>query len=167
MYQISNGMSGFLDDYATIPEAKVENFPAVMGYYPLDFLPVLHTLAKNFTICDRWFCSLPGPTWPNRFFAHSASCNGHVAMPDGFHPHIPSLIQPQDTIYNRLQTKESLGHISQRTFQALILEKLWDHPLHFHPIERFYEICQNPFRADYPLPHYCFIEPAFGEVKRR
>lgn len=49
MLQISNGMSGFIDDYATVPGSKEENFPAVMGYYPMGFLPVLHTLARNFT----------------------------------------------------------------------------------------------------------------------
>lgn len=163
MLQISNGMSGFIDDYATVTGSKEENFSAVMGYYPMDFLPALHTLAKNFTICDRWFCSLPGPTWPNRFFAHSATCNGHVAMPDGFyHPEIPSLHQPQDTIYNRLQDKGiSWGIFHHGLSQALLLEKLWDHPLHFHPIERFYEMCENPDRPDYPLPKYCFLEPSF------
>jgi phospholipase C len=29
-------------------------------------LPGLHELAQHFTICDHWFSSLPGPTWPNR-----------------------------------------------------------------------------------------------------
>lgn len=163
MLQISNGMSGFVDDYATVPGSKEADYPAVMGYYPMDFLPVLHTLAKNFTICDRWFCSLPGPTWPNRFFVHSATCNGHVSMPDGFyHPDIPALHQPQDTIYNRLQDKGiSWGIFHNGLSQALLLEKLWDHPLHFHPIERFYEMCKNPDNPAYKLPQYCFLEPAF------
>ena len=163
MVQISNGMSGFIDDYATVPGSKEANYPAVMGYYPMDFLPVLHTLARNFTICDRWFCSLPGPTWPNRFFVHSATCKGHVSMPDGFyHPDIPALHQPQETIYNRLQDKGiSWGIFHNGLSQALLLEKLWDHPLHFHPIERFYEMCRNPDNPDYKLPQYCFLEPAF------
>ena len=163
MLQMSNGMSGFIDDYATVPGSKEEDYPAVMGYYPMGFLPVLHTLARSFTICDRWFCSLPGPTWPNRFFAHSGTCNGHVSMPDGFyHPDIPALHQPQDTIYNRLQDKGiSWGIFHNGLSQALLLEKLWDHPLHFHPIERFYEMCQNPDNPEYKLPQYCFLEPAF------
>jgi len=55
----------------------------VMGYYPLDFLPALHTLGREFTICDRWFASMPGPTWPNRFFALSGTCAGQVVMPAG------------------------------------------------------------------------------------
>lgn len=34
-----------------------------------DQLPVLNFLAQQFAVCDRWFASMPGPTWPNRFFA--------------------------------------------------------------------------------------------------
>jgi len=39
-------------------------------------LPVLTTLAKEFALCDHWFSSMPGPTWPNRFFVHAASAGG-------------------------------------------------------------------------------------------
>ena len=39
-------------------------------------LPVFSTLANNFTLCDQWYSSLPGPTWPNRFFVHAASSGG-------------------------------------------------------------------------------------------
>jgi phospholipase C len=39
-------------------------------------LPILNTLAQEFAVCDHWFASLPGPTWPNRFFAHAASSAG-------------------------------------------------------------------------------------------
>ncbi|MDF9774702.1 alkaline phosphatase family protein [Pseudomonas baetica] len=58
-----------------------------MNYIPLgakaadDTLPAIHGLARNFTVCDRWFSSVPGPTWPNRFFAMLGSCNGHLLMP--------------------------------------------------------------------------------------
>src|SRR5258708_1145073 len=45
-----------------------EDVAAIMSYYPLDFLPALHGLAREFTVCDRWYSSLPGPTWPNRVF---------------------------------------------------------------------------------------------------
>lgn len=34
-----------------------------------DQLPVLNFLAHQSAVCDRWFSSMPGPTWPNRFFA--------------------------------------------------------------------------------------------------
>lgn len=39
-------------------------------------LPVLYALAREYAICDRWFASMPGPTWPNRMFVHAASSGG-------------------------------------------------------------------------------------------
>jgi phospholipase C len=48
----------------------------VMKCYTPDQLPVLTALAKEFVVCDNWFASLPGPTWPNRMFAHAGSSGG-------------------------------------------------------------------------------------------
>ena len=39
-------------------------------------LPVIWQLANEYAICDQWFSSMPGPTWPNRFFVHGASSAG-------------------------------------------------------------------------------------------
>jgi len=44
-------------------------------------VPIITTLAKSFVVCDRWFASVPGPTWPNRFFAHAATSNGVIDSP--------------------------------------------------------------------------------------
>jgi phospholipase C len=45
----------------------------VMGYYTKQDLPFFHALAENFTICDRYFCSVLGPTDPNRLYSMSAT----------------------------------------------------------------------------------------------
>ncbi|MCD4506787.1 alkaline phosphatase family protein [Chromobacterium piscinae] len=42
---------------------------SAMRCFSPDQLPVLNFLAHQFAVCDRWFSSMPGPTWPNRFFA--------------------------------------------------------------------------------------------------
>ena len=42
-----------------------------MSYYGPDRIPFLHALAREFTVCDRWFSSVMGPTWPNRFYLHA------------------------------------------------------------------------------------------------
>ena len=39
-------------------------------------LPVLNALAREFVVCDNWYASMPGPTWPNRLFVHAASSGG-------------------------------------------------------------------------------------------
>jgi phospholipase C len=43
--------------------------PAALSGFAPDHLPVLNFLAQQFAVCDRWFASMPGPTWPNRLFA--------------------------------------------------------------------------------------------------
>jgi phospholipase C len=39
-------------------------------------VPVLVELARTNLYFDNWFSSMPGPTWPNRLFAHAASSGG-------------------------------------------------------------------------------------------
>ena len=38
--------------------------PNVMGYYDETDLPFYYGLARTFPICDRWFCSVLGQTYP-------------------------------------------------------------------------------------------------------
>lgn len=63
--QYDNGaMDGFLrsgsnDEYA-------------IGYYVEEDRPFYNALARNYTTLDRYFCSILGPTFPNRLFHHAA-----------------------------------------------------------------------------------------------
>jgi len=43
-----------------------------IGYYVEQDRPFYSALARNFTTLDRYFCSILGPTFPNRLFMHSA-----------------------------------------------------------------------------------------------
>jgi phospholipase C len=43
-----------------------------IGYYTEPDLPFFSGLARNFTTLDRFFCSILGPTLPNRVFSHAA-----------------------------------------------------------------------------------------------
>src|SRR5215475_11812420 len=56
---------------------------ALAGLDP-SLVPVISTLARSFVVCDRWFSSVPGPTWPNRFFVHAATSSGYVDSPTDF-----------------------------------------------------------------------------------
>jgi phospholipase C len=56
------------------------NGPYVMGYYTRDDIPFQFALADNFTICDNYFCSVQGPTWPNRLYWMTGSIDA-----DGTH----------------------------------------------------------------------------------
>ena len=48
----------------------------VMGYFDGADLPVYDHLAQQYVVCDRWFCSVPGATWPNRLYAVTGTSQG-------------------------------------------------------------------------------------------
>jgi len=63
MAQLQDNNGGFVKEFQkAYPHCSADDLKDVMGYYPLDFLPALHALGRDFTICDNWFSSLPGPT---------------------------------------------------------------------------------------------------------
>jgi phospholipase C len=84
--QISNDMGGFVDAYADyVAEFCAQNktpvppdvdLGLVMGYFTAEQLPVYDHLAREFCVCDRWFSSVPGATWPNRLYSLAGRCDG-------------------------------------------------------------------------------------------
>jgi phospholipase C len=147
--QLANGNSGFVADFAaSYPDSTEQARQYIMGYYPLGFLPALHLLAMNFTVCDRWHSSLPGPTWPNRFFALSGTSNGRVDMPgDGTHKaDLPGYFeQDQDTIFDRLT------------------EKAIDWKVYFHDIPQSWVMKHQ--RAPHNAARYFYIREFFGDAR--
>jgi phospholipase C len=73
MHQSWNGgaMDGFLSVH--LETDGLRDGPNTMGYYTREDLPFFHALADNFTICDHYFCSVLGPTDPNRLYTMSAT----------------------------------------------------------------------------------------------
>jgi phospholipase C len=49
------------------------NGPLTMGYYTRKDLSFYYALADAFTLCDHYFCSVIGPTDPNRLYTVSAT----------------------------------------------------------------------------------------------
>ncbi|MBV9734634.1 MAG: alkaline phosphatase family protein [Acidisphaera sp.] len=151
------GMQGFVQNFAHAYPAKTDEWPEIMGYYPQGFLPALHTLAESFVVCDHWFSSVPGPTWPNRFFVHSGTSLGHVDMPEGLTS--PGLhIYDQTTVYDLLHDAGKGFAIYYGDFpQSLVL-------LHNdeHYLDNYKKMPQ--FAIDVAagrLPNFSFIEPTY------
>ena len=69
---------GFILDYGQESGVTPATAPTIMRCFAPSRLPVITRLAREFAICDRWFSSVPGPTWPNRFFAHCATSKGFI-----------------------------------------------------------------------------------------
>jgi len=55
--------------------ADHQNGPYVMGYYTRRDIPFQFALAEAFTICDNYYCSVMGPTWPNRLYWMTGTIN--------------------------------------------------------------------------------------------
>ena len=49
-----------------------------LAYYNEGELGFIHPAAKAFTLYDNYFCSLLGPTWPNRYYKWSAQSGGKI-----------------------------------------------------------------------------------------
>jgi phospholipase C len=72
--------SGFIVNYAS---SAASDPTKIMKCFSPRRVPVINALAQEFAVCDRWFSSMPGPTWPNRFFMHAASSGGLDDSPSG------------------------------------------------------------------------------------
>ena len=134
-------------------------------------LPVIYQLATEFALCDQWFSSLPGPTWPNRFFVHGASSAGWDDSPSssqmaewetpGF-----GFTYPNGSIFQALSNKginwkvyvdedgPFLGGIPQ---VAALKGIVWD--VNTTAFSQF----ANDLQAPYPYG-YTFIEPNYGDI---
>ena len=172
-YQISAGspdgaMKGFVLDYASVIEEynddhiiKSDTDPAIMMQcFGPESLPVLSALARNYAICDCWFCSVPSQTWPNRSFLHAGTSSGMVNNKQA--RALFSTPNNTRTVFNVLQDANVTWAI------------YWDHedvvgPLawlsqdqlagledHFFDMDQFLDDAANG-----NLPSYTFIEPRF------
>jgi phospholipase C len=92
----SGAMNGFVSSRLPInPNDAVLS----MGYYTRADLPYYYALADAFTICDNYFCSVMGPTDPNRLYTMAASLD-----PDGKNggPILQTIITNRATFNGRL-----------------------------------------------------------------
>jgi phospholipase C len=182
--------SGFVANYATSTTEGGQPSPDHRGDIMASFatpaqLPTIFQLATEFALCDHWHASLPGPTWPNRFFVHGASSAGLDTSPStwqmgewelpggGFHYPHGSIYQSLDKagIPYRLYN-DSDGTVNEQSIYS-------DDPLNGSSIGAVPQVTAlqgitlgsinslQHFAADlhgpYPFP-YTFIEPHYGDV---
>jgi phospholipase C len=69
-YWDGGSMDGFVREHLAVDGPA--NGPLTMGYYTRKDLQFYYGLADAFTICDHYFCSVIGPTDPNRLYSMSA-----------------------------------------------------------------------------------------------
>jgi phospholipase C len=123
-----------------------------MGYYDETDLPFYYALAKTFAIGDRYFCSLLGPTYPNRFYLLTATSFGHVRNDT------PPAPFPQRTIFDvldehQIDWKEYYGDVP---FTTVLRINRHNNRV---KLSRFFSDAEAG-----TLPPVSFVEPAFSAV---
>jgi phospholipase C len=90
---------GAMDQWVTthVPADGPGNGPAVMGYYTRADIPAHRALADAFTICDHYFCSVIGPSDPNRLYWMTATIDpgGQAGGPV-----LETALIPKDGVYS-------------------------------------------------------------------
>jgi phospholipase C len=159
--QLKDGNAGFVSEYEKEYPNETPDLRRIMDYFGRGDLPALHELAGNFTICDHWFSSVPGPTWANRFFVHSGTSKGIVSMPETNLGSAVCIHYTQHTIYDRLNDKGKswrvyFGDVPQ---SLVLLRQRWPHnAIHYRQMDGFFADVQGPESS---FPAYTFIEPNY------
>eukprot|EP00940_MAST-03C_sp_MAST-3C-sp2_P001310 g1310.t1 len=66
-----------MDGFAEYQHNEADkDYCGVMNMFTEDKLPIISTLAREYAIFDRFFASVPGPTFPNRLFCLSGTSAG-------------------------------------------------------------------------------------------
>jgi phospholipase C len=122
-----------------------------LTYFNKGDLGFIHAAAQAYTTYDRYFCSLLGPTWPNRFYKWSAQSGGlksNTIAPGG---------NNWETIFDRAISHgvSARYYASDLPFAALFGARSgpW-----INPIQRFYEDC---FTGN--LPNIAIVDPPFKD----
>jgi hypothetical protein len=75
--KLAGDNGGFVQTYMDARGSPVEVHPTdVMGYHTDKHLPVYDHLSEKFCVCDRWFSSVPGSTFPNRLYSMAGRAAG-------------------------------------------------------------------------------------------
>jgi len=161
-------MRGFVQSYARrTPPPDDESL--VMGFYESPDVPMADFFAREFLVCDKWFCSLPTGTQPNRLMATA----GFTARDTN----APVLLDDQELVYdwlNRQGTTWRVYHDGPLPFFALmprwqgeVAEGLTIDLLGIHTSFRRYERFDRDFTCEPSLPGVIFIEPEYTDGPHR
>ena len=146
-------MQGFIWSYSDYVSSSADEGPQeIMKCFSAGDLPVLTTLASEYAVCNRWFSSIPGPTLPNRLFAHAGTSKGRLDLS-------AEEFNTTPTIYEVLDDDDvaSTIYADGWTAAATFWELMKHQDQFFGTLDDFYQDCY-----DDNLPSYCFLEPRYS-----
>ncbi len=145
--QWNNGKNdGFVKEHAGASQNEA------MGYHDRSQIPLFYWFADNFTVCDNWYCSVMGPTWPNRYYLHAATSGGKTG-------NTPFFTGAPDTIWEKLRSagktyKNYTAGIVAWYTGGFVGKLLSMNPV--KPLSEFFSDAKNG-----TLPNFSIIDPDF------
>lgn len=162
--QVADTNHSWTGTHAEIDGGKMDGFTAQnvdpadatgsrsMGYYDQTDLPFYYALANTFGIGDRYFASVPGPTYPNRFYEMTGTSFGHIQNdappPAGF---------TQKTIFGLLSDAGISWKVYYAQFPvASFFADVRAHAQNVVPIAQYFADAKAG-----TLPQVAFVEPMY------
>ena len=94
--QLENNNGGFVKNYAETHKGDPD-IGLVMGYFNQSSVPTYDHIAAEFCVCNRWYASVAGATWPNRLYAVAGRAAGSKDNPSGIPKYnLPSFVRHLD-----------------------------------------------------------------------
>jgi phospholipase C len=149
----SYGMNGFAQAYLDQGGSMVADL-APLGFLDGSLVPMSSWLAENFTICDRWFSSVPTSTHPNKLMTLA----GKSTVDD-----TATFVPRQDTLLDWLTARNidwRVYHDGAFSFFS-VMPQYW--PLMVGDRFRRFNRMQGDLHNDTTPPQVIIIEPAYGD----
>lgn len=127
-----------------------------MGYYDGQDLPFYYGLYSTFAMGDRYFASVPGPTFPNREYLLAGTSFGHIQND------LPAAGLPGMSIFNELDA----AHVSWKIYFSDLPAGFLFTYVRLHAAGHVVPV--SSFAADAAagnLPQVSFVDPAFFGTK--
>ncbi|NQY64457.1 MAG: phosphoesterase [Alteromonadaceae bacterium] len=143
------------DNYIIYPGADAQG---IMAMHTPETLPILSTLAKEYAVCDRWFCSAPTETQPNRAFMHMATSQGLIK--NNWHHEFTSksiftALQEQNASWSIYAYEDTQKQLQMTRFDIADLKNA--PKTHFGAFSDFKTAAKSG-----TLANYVFLEPNWG-----
>src|SRR3954468_909722 len=122
-----------------------------LSYYNKGELPAIHAAAQNYTLYDRYFCSILTSTWPNRYYKWSGQSGGLINN----NPPAGTAGNQWETIFDRAIAR---GLTARYYHVDLPFSVVWGPRAApwTNPVSRYYDDC-----AAGTLPNITIVDPGF------
>ena len=157
------GSQSWNDTHTEVDGGQMDGFASTgvdsLVYWDQPDVPFYYSLASTFCLANRWFSSVPGPTYPNRRFLQAGTAYGLTSTITSSVLESP----PNGTIWDRLDDAgiSWKNYYTEIPTTAIIFETIRKHLPLFHdnlaPIADFYQDC-----AAGSLPQVSMVDSGVG-----